>query len=182
MPAIPTITTRCSWILSPSHSILPTTPPRQGRQAAMVSTRALIRPSPATPDKAEAPAAAAAAAGSGQANNNGGRMAAYEEDERALSIHRCRYVVVVVPMPVCLLSACWDRDWPQRNRRISIDFTNPPIQNPGSWTGSPARCWPWRPAHRAGSWPWRGRAGTSRCVQPPPQHTCTHELTHGIVD
>lgn len=53
-------------------------------QPAMVSIRAVIQPSPATPDKAEAPAAAA---GSGQAN--GGQMV-YEKVDRALSIHRCR--------------------------------------------------------------------------------------------
>lgn len=50
----------------------------------MVSTKAVIQPSPATPDKAEAPAAAA---GAGQANIGG---MVYEEEDRALSIHRCR--------------------------------------------------------------------------------------------
>lgn len=57
----------------------------------MVSTRALIQPSPATPDKPEAPPANA---GAGQAN--GGLVDSDDDEQRALSIHRCRYVGVVM--------------------------------------------------------------------------------------
>jgi len=55
----------------------------------MVSTRALIQPSPATPDKAQAP----------QLNGGGGigGMVLQDEDEqRRVSIHRCRCVRAVV--------------------------------------------------------------------------------------